>query len=106
MPSGSLNRVHLLEDENGKSQNLTITKATELEKESFNMLFEFLDLGENSCKLKCVSVCVCVCLCVCVFMSIYREGFICLDQLECQGTDQQCCVVDVSFLCQVSSSLL
>ena len=83
---------------------LTITKATGLEKESFNMLFEFLDPGENSCKLKCVSVCVC--LCVCVFMSIYREGFICLDQLECQGTDQQCCVVDVSFLCQVSSSLL
>ena len=27
-------------------------KATELEKESFDVLFEFLDLGENSCKLK------------------------------------------------------
>ena len=45
---------------------LTITKATGLEKESFNMLFEFLDPGENSCKLKCVSVCVCVCVFVCL----------------------------------------
>ena len=46
-----------------------------------------------------------VCVCVCVFTSIHREGFICLG-LEFQGTDQQCCVEDVSFLCQVSSSIL
>ena len=39
------------------------------------------------------SVCVCVCVCVCVSvgrdvggcvgMPIHREGFICLDQLDC-----------------------
>ena len=46
------------------------------------------------------------CVCVCVFMSIHREGFICLDQLTCQGTDQRYCVEDVSFLRQVPSSLL
>ena len=43
---------------------------------------------------------------MCVFASIHREGFICLHQLECQGTDQRCCVEDVSFLRQVCSSLL
>ena len=42
---------------------------------------------------------------VCVFTSIHREGFICLNQLEYQGTDQQCYVEDVDFLCQVPSSL-
>ena len=36
----------------------------------------------------CVYVCVCVCVCVCLFTSIHREGFICLDQLRYQGTDQ------------------
>ena len=46
-----------------------------------------------------------VCVCVCVFASIHRESFICLG-LEFQGTDQRCCVEDVSFLCQVPSSLL
>ena len=59
----------------------------------------------------CVCVCVvCVCVCVCARMfvctSIHLEGFICLVQLECQGTDQRCCVEDVSFLYQVPSSLL
>ena len=48
-------------------------------------------------------VCVCVCLCVCVFPSIHGEGFICLEQLEYQGTDQRCCVEDASFLHQVPS---
>ena len=48
---------------------------------------------------------VCLCLCVCVFTSIHCEGVICLG-LEIQGTDQQCCVEDISFLCQVSLSLL
>ena len=43
---------------------------------------------------------------VTVFTLIHREGFICLEQLECQGTDQQCCVEDVSFVRQVLSSLL
>ena len=38
-------------------------------------------------------VCVCVCMYVCT--SIHREGFICLDQLEYQGTDQRCCLEDV-----------
>ena len=40
---------------------------------------------------------ICVCMCVCVCTSIQRKGFICMDQLECQGTDQQCCVEDVYF---------
>ena len=35
-------------------------------------------------------VCVCVCVCVCVFTSIHHEGFIRLEQLERQGTDQRC----------------
>ena len=52
-----------------------------------------------------VPVCVCVCVCVCVFTSIHCEGFIYLG-LEIQGTGQQCCVEDISFLCQVSLSLL
>lgn len=38
---------------------------------------------------------------MCVFMSIHHEGFICLKQLECQGTDQRC-----FFSLQVLSSLL
>ena len=42
---------------------------------------------------------------VCVFTSIHHEDFICLG-LEFQGTDQQCCVEDVTFLCQVLLSLL
>ena len=37
---------------------------------------------------------------VCVYVYSH-DGFICLYQLECQGTDQQFCVQDVSFLCQV-----
>ena len=39
-----------------------------------------------------VYICACVCVCVCVFTSIHREGFIYLDQLGYQGTDQRCCV--------------
>ena len=60
------------------------------------------------CVRACVRVCVCVCVCVCVraSMSIHCEGFICLEQLECQGTDQRCCVEDVSFLHIVPSLLL
>ena len=67
----------------------------------------------------CVGVCGCVCgcgvggcgcvgvgVCVCLFTSIQREDFICLGQLECQGTGQRYCVEDISFLCQVPSSLL
>ena len=54
------------------------------------------------CVCMCVYVCVCVCVCVCVFTFIHREGFICLDQLECQGTDQRC----YAFLCQVSIATL
>ena len=54
----------------------------------------------------CVCGCVCVCVCLCVCKSIHRESFICLDQLECQGTDQRYYVEDVSFVCQVPSSLL
>ena len=41
-----------------------------------------------------------------VFTSIHREGFICLDQVGYQGTDQRCYVEDVNFLCQIPSSLL
>ena len=41
-------------------------------------------------KVKLVGVlCVYVCVCVCVFTSIHREGFICLDQVGYQGTDQR-----------------
>ena len=47
---------------------------------------------------------VCVFVCVCVFTSIHRKGFTCL-WLKFQGTDQRCCV-EVTFLCQVLSSLL
>ena len=56
----------------------------------------------------CVSVCVSVCvfMCVCVFTSIHCEGFICLDQLGYQETDQRRCVKDVGFLCRFPSSLL
>ena len=42
---------------------------------------------------------------VCEFTSIHREVFIFLEHLKCQETDQRC-VEDVSFLCQVPSSLL
>ena len=42
-------------------------------------------------------------LCVC-FTFIHREEFNCLEQLECQGTDQRCCAEVVSFLCQVPLS--
>ena len=49
---------------------------------------------------------MCVCVCVCVFMSIHHEGSMCLEQLECQGTDQQCCVEEVFFLRQVPSFIL
>ena len=45
-------------------------------------------------------------MCVCLFTSIHREGFICPDQLESQGAAERCYAEDVSFLCQVSSSLL
>ena len=59
----SIVRVRLLEEENSNLQNLVYSyqnlpkngqlfkKTTVLEKESFDILFEFLDPGENSCKL-------------------------------------------------------
>ena len=62
--SESIVRARLLEEENSILQNLVYNyqnlskngqlfkKATGLEKESFEILFEFLDSGENSCKLK------------------------------------------------------
>ena len=56
------------------------------------------------CVRACVRVCVFVCVCVCT--SIYPEGFICLDQVGYQGTDQRCYVEDVKFLCRFPSSLL
>ena len=65
-----------------------------------------VDTRECVCMCVCVCLCVCVCVCVCVLTSIHREGFICLNQLGYQGTDQQCYVEDVNFLCQVPSSLL
>ena len=43
--------------------------------------------------------CVCVCVCVCVLTSIHSEGFIILDQVGYQGTDQRWYVEDVEFLC-------
>ena len=62
------------------------------------------------CVCVCVCVCVrvrmCVCVCVCVCVSIHPEGFICLGQVGYQETDQGCYVEDVTFLCQVPSSLL
>ena len=58
----------------------------------------------RACVRACVCGCVCVCVCVCVFMSIHREGFICLNQLGCQKTDQKYFVEDFYFLCQVPSS--
>ena len=64
--------------------------------------------GGGVCVCACVRACVhacmhtCVCVCVCIFRSIHREGFICLDQLGCQGTDQRCCVEDVGFFWRFS----
>ena len=40
-----------------------------------------------------------------MFLPSHREGFICLDQLEPHGTDQRCCVEDVSFLYCCAKSL-
>ena len=50
-----------------------------------------------------IGACVRVCVCVCT--SIHRKGFICLDQLKYQGTDQRCYVEDVSFIYQVPLSV-
>ena len=41
-----------------------------------------------------------LCVCLCVFTSIHREGFLCLG-LEFQGTDQRCCIEDITSLCLV-----
>ena len=66
---------------------------------SLNWYFSVNEIiGFAVCVCVCVSVCVYMCVCVCVFSSIHREGFICLDQLEYQGTDQRY-VEDVNFLC-------
>ena len=53
-----------------------------------------------------VKIAICMTVSVFVFTSIYCEGFICLDKLECQGTDPRWCFKDVFFLFQVPSSLL
>ena len=53
-----------------------------------------------------VRACVRACVCVCVCTSIHPEGFICLDQVGYQETDQRCYVEDVKFLCRFPSSLL
>ena len=47
-----------------------------------------------------------LCVIVRVFTFIQKEDLICSKQLECQGTDQRCCVGGISFLLQVHSSLL
>ena len=51
----------------------------------------------------CVCLCVCmyvfVCLCVYVCTFIYREGFIFVDQVGYQGTDQRRYVEDGNFRC-------
>ena len=70
-----------------------------------------MKLSNGVCVCVCVCVyvcvlCVCVCACVCVFTSIHHEGFICLDQLGHQGTDQRCYVEGINFLCQISSLLI
>ena len=54
----------------------------------------------------CVSVCVGEGWGVGVFTSIHREGFISLEQVGYEGTDQRCYVEDVEFLYRFSSSLL
>ena len=40
-----------------------------------------------------------------VYVCVYVYDFFCLDQLEYQRADQQCCVEDVYFIRQISSSL-
>ena len=62
--SKSIVRVRLPDEENSNLQNFAykyqnlskngqlLKKATGLEKESFDILFEYLDPGENNCKLK------------------------------------------------------
>ena len=67
----------------------------------FQSLYHVSRKGDFSFPCVCVCVCVCVfvyCMFVCVFMSIHREIFICLDQRECHGTDQQCYVEVALFL--------
>ena len=69
-------------------------------------MYIYIYISVCTCVYVCVCMCMCVCVCVlCEFTSIHREGFICLG-LEIQGTDQRCCVGDVTFLYQVCSSLL
>ena len=40
-----------------------------------------------------------------VYVCVYVYDFFCLDQLEYQRADQQCCVEDVYFIRQIPSSL-
>ena len=40
-----------------------------------------------------------------VYVCVYVYDFFCLDQLEYQRADQQCCVEDVYFIHQIPSSL-
>ena len=61
-------------------------------KELRNLLLDYKELARLICFW-----------CVCTF--IHREGFICLNQLGNQGTNQGCYVEDVNVLCQVPSSL-
>ena len=60
-----------------------------------------------NCQTRHLSVCVSLCVCVFVWSVCWRvlvlaKGFICLEYLECQGTDQRCCVEDVT----ISTSFL
>ena len=48
---------------------------------------------------------VLLCVCVCLRTSTVKPSSV-WNSWECQGTDQQCCVEDVGFLCWFPSSLL
>ena len=79
-----------------------ISYVSNIEQGFFDILYDFQLICTNN-KLR---VFLLLPVCVCAFTSIHREGLICLDQLECKGTDEPCCAEDVSFVCQVRSSLL
>ena len=76
----------------------------------YNLIFQVIVIDVllmTTCVYVCVYVCVCVCVCMHERLRPFKgEGFICLDQLGYQGTDQRCYIEDVNFLCQVPSSLL
>ena len=75
-----------------------------------NFWVELLNKSKITFLVPTFLVPLCVCVCVCGggggFTSIYREGFISLEQVGYEGTDQRCYVEDVEFLYRFSSSLL